>query len=139
MNFRQRLLPGLPVQVIDVLGDHEAQHSQCFHLHQREMARIGPGNRKRLEEFVVALAEPVFPCLFRIGHEALKAVHRRLSVLGPQAARPAKRRYSAFDGHPRAGERDRIARRQDHPRAFANFLVARSFARLCHRKSTLHA
>ena len=40
MNFRERLLPGLPMQVIDVLRDHEAQHTQLFQLHQREMTRI---------------------------------------------------------------------------------------------------
>jgi len=139
MDFRERLLPGLPVQVIDVLRDHEADHSQFFHLYQREMARIRPGNSKRLEKLVVAFAEPLFPGFFRIGHEALKAVHRRLSVLGPQPARPAKRRDSTFDGHPRAGQRDRIPRRQDHPRAFANFLVDRSPACLCHRESALRA
>jgi len=139
MNFRERLLPGLPVQVIDVLRDHEAQHSQFFHFHQREVARIRPGNRKRFEKFVVAFAEPLFPRFFRIGHEALKAVHRRLAVLGPQPARPAKRRDPAFDGHSRARERDRIPRRQDHPRAFANFLVARFLACLCHWESALRA
>ena len=40
VNFRERLLPGLPMQVIDVLRDHEAQHTQLFQLHQREMTRI---------------------------------------------------------------------------------------------------
>jgi len=101
------------------------------------MPRIGPGNRERFEKFVVALAEPLFPGFFRIGHEALKAVHRRLAVLGPQPARPAKWRDSTFDGHSRARERDRIPRRQNHSRAFANLLVARSLARLCHRESPL--
>jgi len=111
MDFRQRLLPGLPVQVVDVLRDHEAQHTHFFHFRQCEMARVGPGDRKRLVKLVVAFAEPLFPRLFRIGHEALKTVHRRLAVLGPQPSRPAKRRYSTLDGHARAGERDRIARR----------------------------
>jgi len=27
VNFRERFLPGLPVQVVDVLRDHKTQHS----------------------------------------------------------------------------------------------------------------
>src|ERR1700691_6418595 len=44
MNFRERLLPCLPMQVIDVLRDYETQHSQFLQLDQREMARIRLGD-----------------------------------------------------------------------------------------------
>src|SRR5271168_5358976 len=129
VDFRERLLPGLPMQVVDILRDDEAQHSQLLQLNQREMPRVRLGDRQRFIKFVVTLAEPFFPGLFRIGHEALKAIHRRLAVLGPQPAGPAKRRYPAFDRHPGAGQCDRISRRQDRLRSFANFLVARSLVR----------
>src|SRR5271154_2205555 len=135
VDFRERLLPGLPMQVVDVLRDDEAQYSHLLQLNQREMPRVRLRDRQRFIKFVVALAEPFFPSLFRIGHEALKAIHRRLAVLGPQPPGPAKRRYPAFDRHPRAGQCDRISRRQNCLRSFANFLVARSLVRLCHRES----
>ena len=138
VDFRERFLPGLTMQVVDILRDDEAQHSQLLQLNQREMSRVRLRDRQRFVKFVVALAEPFFPGLFRVGHEALKAIHRRLAVLGPQPAGPAKRRYPAFDRHPGAGQRDWIPRCQNRLRSFANFLVARFLVPLCHRESPAH-
>src|SRR4029077_14891013 len=54
VKFRERLLSRLPMQVIDVLRDHETQNSQLLQFREREMPGVRLRNRERLEQFVVA-------------------------------------------------------------------------------------
>src|ERR1700687_3956788 len=103
VDLRERFLPRLPMQIIDILRDHETQNSQPLQFGQRDMSCVRLRNRERLEQLVVAFAKPLFPRLLRIGHEALKAIHRRLAPLCPPPARSSKRRDSAFDRHPSTG------------------------------------
>src|SRR5262245_5277319 len=54
--------------------------------------------------------EALLPRLSRVGQEALEAVHRRLPVLRPQAARSTKGRDTALHGQTGSRERDGVAR-----------------------------
>ena len=52
------------MQVVDVLRDDEAQHSQLFQLNKREMAWVRLGDSERFVQFVVAFAEPLLQAFF---------------------------------------------------------------------------
>src|SRR5580693_5625011 len=108
VNLGQRLSSGLAMEVVDVLRDQKAQHANLLQLGERLMARVRLRHPQRPPKFFVTGLDAVFPALLWVGHEDLKAVHRRLAILGPQAARSPKRRDTAFHRHPRAGQRDRI-------------------------------
>ena len=81
-------------------------------LDQRPMTGIGARRRERVPQLAhgTGRVQALLPGLARVGQEALEAVHRRLAVLRPQAARSAKRRDAALHRQPGARERDDVAR-----------------------------
>jgi hypothetical protein len=114
VNFGERFLSRLPMKVVDILRNHEAQDPERFELRQSEVPRVRLGLGERLVELVGAAAQAFFPGLPGVSHEALELIHGRLAVLGPQAAWTTKRRYTAFDRHPGSGQCDRVARIENY-------------------------
>src|SRR5580692_10525079 len=112
MNLGERLLPGLAMEVVDILRDDEFHDAHRFELGERGMAGVRLRHLERLEQLVILPADALLPRLFGIFHEALTLIHWRLAVLGPKPARTAKRRDAALHRHAGAGQRDRIVRAQ---------------------------
>src|SRR5262249_54035184 len=121
VNLGERFLSRLPMKVVDVLGDHEAQDPQRLELRQSEVARVRLGLHQRLVGLVVFAAQAFFPRLPGVSHETLVLIHWRLAVLGPQAAWTAKRRYTTFDRHAGSGQCDRVAGIENYLRGAVNF------------------
>src|SRR6266481_4660868 len=66
MDFRKRLLPGLPMQVVDVLRQQKAQHAHRLEFGQSDMAGIRLGRAQRPPQLVVLPPDSLLPRLFRI-------------------------------------------------------------------------
>ena len=113
VDFEQRLLPRLPMQVVHILGDEGFEAAQRLEFGQRLVAGVGlrPG-----QGFVQA-ARPFFggvqalaPSLGGVAQKALVAVQGRLAELRPQAAGTPEGRNAAFHRNARAGERHGASR-----------------------------
>src|SRR5579864_2418728 len=116
MNLREPALARAPVEVVDVLGDQEAERAERLELGERVMAGVGLRYFEGPPQFIVLPLNPLLPTFFRVGQKALIAVHRRLAVFSPESARPAKGRNTALDRHPSPSQRNRIGRPQDRAR-----------------------
>jgi hypothetical protein len=82
------------MQVVDVLRDGAAEDAELLELDERAVARVRARRGERLPELAhrAARVQALLPAPSRVGEEALVAVHRRLAVARPDAARAAERR-----------------------------------------------
>src|SRR5437879_4918823 len=97
VDLRERVVARLAMEIVDVLRDEIAQDADLLEPRERVMTGVRLGDSERTPQFVVLAPNPVLPSLSRVGEENLVAVHRRLAVLGPESARPAKGWNPALD------------------------------------------
>jgi hypothetical protein len=118
---------GGDVKVVHVLRNQVFEDSAPFELDEREVPGIGLRPLQGLPQLAHRPGgrQAFFPGRNRVGEKAFVAVHRRLAVLGPQAARSSERRDAALHRQARSGQRHHVARPRQQVGRFIHMLLQR--------------